>query len=76
MRGHSDRLNDLADEAMGQCVGRNIIICGNIIILNILEEILFDYCWRLTILGCSSYTYFPFPQDGKRNHDNLKQMVA
>ena len=35
MRGHSDG-------AMGQCAGWNIS-CGNIIILNILEEILCDY---------------------------------
>jgi len=42
MRDHSDRSNDRVDEAMGQCVGWNIISYGNII-LNILEEILCNY---------------------------------
>lgn len=43
MRGHSDRSNDRVDEAMGQYAGWNTISYGNIIILNILEEILCDY---------------------------------
>ena len=43
MRGHSDRSNDRVDEAMGQYAGWNTISYGNIIILNILEEILCNY---------------------------------